>query len=78
MSFAVTLPNHVTYIGSKVVLQNERFILIKRIRLILGQSALPEGGGGRCGGAGLAGGALGRGGGGRFGSSPCNAEAPSN
>lgn len=31
---------------------------------------LPEGGGGRCGGAGLAGGALGRGGGGRLGSNP--------
>lgn len=29
---------------------------------------LPEGGGGRCGGAGRAGGALGRGGGGRLGS----------
>lgn len=38
--------------------------------------AVPEGGGGRCGGAGRAGGALGRGGGGRFGSSPCDEGAP--
>ncbi len=39
-------------------------------------TAVPDGGGGRCGGAGRGGGALGRGGGGRFGSSPCEEEAP--
>lgn len=38
--------------------------------------ALPEGGGGRWGGAGLAGGALGRGGGGRFGSMLWDVGAP--
>lgn len=37
---------------------------------------LPEGGGGRCGGAGLAGGAWGRGGGGRLGSMPWDVGAP--
>lgn len=39
-------------------------------------TAVPEGGGGRCGGAGRGGGALGRGGGGRFGSSPCEEGTP--
>lgn len=38
--------------------------------------SVPEGGGGRCGGAGRAGRALGRGGGARFGSSPCDEGAP--